>query len=152
MIPPGNLTSTKILDTKAKQTAGQVLTLDESYQLTQQTTFDGKIVKFAYDRNGMRLKSGRANHCTRVDTDSLNRLVAVVTPDGQRLTHDSQDALVEEYEHAKALILDRRDTGLTFGAPAEILSSRPLTGLFGTLQFLNRLEPFSFLPRMEMKS
>jgi len=145
--PAGNLTSTKIFDTKAKQTAGQVLTLDESYQLIQQTTFDGKIVKFAYDKNGNLTEIRDGKSLTRFEYDSLNRLVAVVTPDGQRLTYDykpGERSLVEEYEHAKALILDRRDTGLTFGAPVAILSSRPLTGLFGTLQFSESLGTFQF--------
>ena len=143
--PAGNLTSTKIFDTKKKQTAGQVLTLDESYQLTQQATFDGKIVKFAYDKNGNLTEIREGKSLARFEYDSLNRLVAVITPGGQRLTHDykpGERSLVEEYEHAKAQILDRRDTGLTFGAPAEILSSRPLTGLLGTLRFSESLGTF----------
>ena len=122
-----------------------MLTLDESYQLTQQTTFDGKIVKFAYDKNGNLTEIREGKSLTRFEYDSLNRLVAVITPDGQRLTHDykpGERSLVEEYEHDKASVLDRRDTNLTFGSPADILSSRPLTGLFGTLRFSESLGTF----------
>jgi YD repeat-containing protein len=143
--PAGNLTSTKVFDAKGKQIAGQVLTLDESYQLTQQATFDRKIVKFAYDKNGNLTEIREGESLTRFEYDSLNRLVAVVTPDGQRLTYEyksGEHSLVEEYQHAKAFMLDRRDTGLTFGAPAEILSSRPLTGLLGTLRFSESLGTF----------
>ena len=86
--PAGNLTSTKIFDTKGKQTAGQVLTLNESYQLIQQATFEGKIVKFAYDKNGNLTEIRQDKSLTRFEYDSLNRLVAVITPDGQRLRHD----------------------------------------------------------------
>jgi hypothetical protein len=50
--------------------------------------------------------------------------------------------MVEAYQHAKTLVLDRRDTGLTFGAPAEILSSRPLTGSLGALRFSETLGTF----------
>jgi YD repeat-containing protein len=143
--PAGNLTSTKIFDTKAKQTAGQVLTLNESYQLTQQTTFDGRIVKFAYDKNGNLTEIRQEKSLTRFEYDSLNRLIAVITPDGQRLTHDykpGERSLVEEYEHAKAFVLDRRDTNLTFGSLRDILSSRPLTGLLGVLRFSEALGTF----------
>jgi YD repeat-containing protein len=143
--PAGNLTSTKVFDAKGKQTAGQVLTLDESYQLIQQATFAGRIVKFTYDKNGNLTEIRQDKSLTRFDYDSLNRLIAVVTPDGQRLTHDykpGERSLVEEYEHAKALILDRRDTGLTFAAPADILASRPLTGLLGALRFSESLGTF----------
>jgi YD repeat-containing protein len=143
--PAGNLTSTKLFDAKAKQTDGQVLTLDESYQLVQQTTFDGKIVKFGYDRNGNLTEIREGKSLTRFEYDSLNRLIAVITPDGKRLTHDykpGERSLVEEYEHAKALILDRRDTNLTFGAPGDIFSSRPLTGLLGMLWFSESLGTF----------
>jgi YD repeat-containing protein len=143
--PAGNLTSTKIFDAKGKQTAGQVLTLDESYQLVQQTTFAGKIVKFAYDKNGNLTEIREGKSLVRFEYDSLNRLVAVIAPGGQRLTHDYKaggQSVVEEYQHAKTLVLDRRDTGLTFGTPAEILSSRPLTGSLGSLRFSETLGTF----------
>lgn len=146
--PAGNLTSTKVFDFKGKQAAGQVLTLDESYQLTQQTTFAGKIVKFAYDKNGNLTEIREGKSLTRFEYDSLNRLVAVVTPDGQRLTYDykpGERSLVEEYEHAKALILDRRDTNLTFGSPGEIFSSRPLTGSLGAFRFSESIGTFQLL-------
>jgi YD repeat-containing protein len=149
--PAGNLTSTKVFDAKGKQTYGQVLTLDESYQLTQQSTFDGKLVKFAYDKNGNLTEIRQEKSLTRFEYDSLNRLIAVITPDGQRLTHDykpGERSLVEEYEHAKAPILDRRDTNLTFGSPGDILSSRPLTGLLGVLRFSEPLGTFQ-LPNLD---
>ncbi|MGB8128625.1 MAG: DUF6531 domain-containing protein, partial [Candidatus Angelobacter sp.] len=143
--PAGNLTSTKVMDAKGKQTAGQVLTLDDSYQLVQQATFAGKIVKFAYDKNGNLTEIREGKSLARFEYDSLNRLVTVITPGGQRLAHDYKaggQSMVEAYEHAKTLVLDRRDTGLTFGAPAEILSSRPLTGALGPLRFSETLGTF----------
>ncbi len=143
--PAGNLTSTKIFDAKGKQTAGQVLTLDESYQLVQQTTFAGKIVKFAYDKNGNLTEIREGESLARFEYDSLNRLIAVIAPGGQRLTHDYKpggQSMIEAYQHAKTLVLDRRDTGLTFGALTEILSSRPLTGSLGALRFSEILGTF----------
>jgi YD repeat-containing protein len=143
--PAGNLTATKIFDATGKQTAGQVLTMDESYQLIQHATFAGNTTKFAYDKNGNLTEIRQDKSLTGFEYDSLNRLVAVVTPDGQRLTHDykpGERSLVEEYEHAKTLILDRRDTGLTFGSPADIFASRPLTGLLGALRFSESLGTF----------
>jgi YD repeat-containing protein len=148
--PAGNLTSTKIFDAKGKQTAGQLLTLDDSYQLIQHATFAGNVTKFAYDKNGNLTEIRQDKSLTRFEYDSLNRLTAVITPDGQRLTHEykpGERSLVEEYEHAKASILDRRDTGLTFGSPADILASRPLTGLLGALRFSASLGTFQ-LPNM----
>jgi YD repeat-containing protein len=143
--PAGNLTSTKVFDTKGKQTAGQVLTLNESYQLIQQTTFAGKIVKFGYDKNGNLTEIREGKSLARFEYDSLNRLVAVITPGGERLGHDYKtggQSLVEGYQHAKALVLDRRDTGLTFGSPADIFASRPLTGSLGALRFSETLGTF----------
>jgi YD repeat-containing protein len=143
--PAGNLTSTKVLDAQGKQTAGQVLTLNESYQLIQQTTFAGKIVKFGYDKNGNLTEIREGKSLARFEYDSLNRLVAVITPGGERLGHDYKaggQSLVEGYQHAKALVLDRRDTGLTFGSPADIFASRPLTGSLGVLRFSETLGTF----------
>lgn len=143
--PAGNLTSTKIFDIHGKQTAGQVLELDESYQLIKQTTFDGKIAKFAYDKNGNLTEIRQGSALTRFEYDSLNRLIGVIAADGRRITRDykpGERSVVEEYQHAKAFMLDRRDTGLTFGASAEITASRPLTGLLGPVQFSESLTTF----------
>jgi len=50
--PAGNLTASKVFDKKGKQINGQKLDMDESYQLTRWTLFDGTVTDFKYDRNG----------------------------------------------------------------------------------------------------
>ena len=98
--PAGNLASTKILDPKGVQIGGQILTLDDSYRLIKQVTFAGKVTEFEYDKNGnlTMIKEGKST--TRFEYDALNRLTAVVTPDGQRLAHPYQPgerSMMDEY-------------------------------------------------------
>ena len=143
--PAGNLASTKILDPKGVQIGGQVLTLDESYRLIKQVTFAGKVTEFEYDKNGnlTLIKQGKSS--TRFEYDALNRLTAIITPEGERLPHPYQPgerSIVEEYEHSKPLVGDRWDTGLTFGLQYEILATRSLSGSLGPVRFAENLGTF----------
>src|SRR5438270_12974469 len=143
--PAGNLASTKVLDPNGKEIAGQVLTLDESYRLIKQVTFDGKITDFDYDRNGNLTSIREGKSLTRFEYDALNRLTAVITPDGQRLTHDYQAgerSIIEEYEHSQPTVVDRWDSGLTFASEAEALATRPLFGIMGPVRFAENLGTF----------
>lgn len=143
--PAGNLTSTKVLDPKGKQIGGQVLTLDESYRLTKQTTFSGQITDFEYDKNG-NLTAIKSEHSSiRFEYDPLNRLMAIVTPDHQRLTYSykaGEQSVLEAYDHSAPMLGDQWDSGLTFGSEAEVFSTRPLVGSLGPVRFSELLGTF----------
>jgi len=85
--PAGNLTSTKVLDAKGNQINGQKLALNDAYQVIGRTLFDGTKEIFQYDPSGNLTVHTVGRAVTRFEYDELNRLVAVVTPTGERLTY-----------------------------------------------------------------
>jgi YD repeat-containing protein len=143
--PAGNLTSTKVFDAKGKQVNGQKLEMNGSYQLTRWVLFDGTETTFEYDANGNLTQIAKGESITRFQYDALDRLVAVDTPDGQRLTYTykpGERSLVEQYEHASLPVADLRDTGFTFSRPFATMDSRPLTAPFGAVRFSESLGSF----------
>ena len=143
--PAGNLTSTKVFDAKGKQVNGQKLQMNGSYQLTRWVLFDGTETTFEYDANGNLTQIAKGESITRFQYDALDRLVAVDTPDGQRLTYTykpGERSLVEQYEHASVPVVDLRDTGFTFSRPFATMDSRPLTAPFGAVRFSESLGSF----------
>lgn len=143
--PAGNLTASKVFDKKGKQVNGQTLGMDESYQLTRWTLFDGTVTDFKYDRNGNLTEIKKGKSITRFEYDAVNRLNAVITPTGQRLTYSykpGERSLIEQHQHAAVLVEDLRDTGLTFAGQLQVTATRPLTGLIGTARFSETLGTF----------
>jgi YD repeat-containing protein len=143
--PAGNLTSTKIFDAKGKQVGGQALTLNDSYQVVKRALFDGSEESFQYDPNGNLIEHSVGGAVTRFEYDALNRLVAVLTPDGQRLTYSydpGERSIVDSYEHASVQVADLRDTGFTFASAAQVMSTRPVTAGWGALRFSESLGTF----------
>ncbi len=140
--PAGNLTATKVFDAKGKQINGQNLEMNDSYQLVLWALFDGTETTFQYDPNGnlTEIKKGKA--ATAFKYDELNRLTTVITPKGERLTYTykpGERSLVEQYEHASALVADLRDSGFTFAGPLNALASRPLPAAFASVRFSETL-------------
>jgi YD repeat-containing protein len=143
--PAGNLLSTEIFDAKSKQVQGQKLTLNESYQVIKRILFDGTEEGFEYDANGNLTKHTKDGAVTRFEYDELNRLVAVLTPAGERLkyTYDSGErSIVEQYEHSSILVADLIDSGSTFGNAFQVLATRPFSAFFGTIRFSESLGTF----------
>jgi YD repeat-containing protein len=143
--PAGNLTASKVFDKKGKQINGQKLDMDESYQLTRWTLFDGTVTDFKYDRNGNLTEIKKGKSITRFEYDAVNRLNAVITPAGQRLTYTykpGERSLIEQHQHATVLAEDLRDTGLTFASQLQVTATRPITGLIGTARFSETLGTF----------
>jgi YD repeat-containing protein len=143
--PAGNLTASKVFDKKGKQINGQKLEMDESYQLTRWTLFDGTVTDFKYDRNGNLTEIKKGKSITRFEYDPVNRLNAVITPAGQRLTYSykpGERSLIEQHQHAAVLVEDLRDTGLTFASQLQVTATRPVTGLIGSARFSETLGTF----------
>jgi len=80
----------------------------------------------------------------------VNRLDAVITPAGQRLTYSyvpGERSLIEQHQHAAVLVEDLRDTGLTFASQLQVTATRPVTGLIGSARFFRdsgNISPFWF--------
>jgi YD repeat-containing protein len=143
--PAGNLTSTKVFDAKGNQSNGQKLALNDAYQVIGRSLFDGTEETFQYDPSGNLTVHTVGRAVTRFEYDELNRLVAVVTPTGERLTYGyepGERSIVEEYEHSSLQVADLRDTGFTFASPAQVMSTRPVTAGWGTLRFSENLGTF----------
>src|SRR5262249_459725 len=143
--PAANLTENKVFDAKGKQVNGQVLEMNDSYQLVRWVRFDGTETAFQYDANGNLTEIKKGESTTRFEYDALDRLTAVVTPDGQRLTYTykpGERSLIEQYEHASLMVADLRDSGLTFTHPLSATASRPLTATYGTVRFSESLGTF----------
>jgi YD repeat-containing protein len=143
--PAGNLLSTEIFDAKSKQVQGQKLTLNESYQVIKRILFDGTEESFEYDANGNLTKHTKDGAVARFEYDELNRLIAVLTPTGERLkyTYDSGErSIVEQYEHSSILVADLIDSGSTFGNAFQVLATRPVSASFGTIRFSESLGTF----------
>jgi len=143
--PAGNLTGSKVFDKKGKQINGQKLEMDESYQLTRWTLFDETVTDFKYDRNGNLTEIKKGKSITHFEYDAVNRLNAVITPEGQRLTYSykpGERSLIEQHQHAAVLVEDLRDTGLTFADTLQVTATRPVTGLIGFVRFSETLSTF----------
>jgi len=143
--PAGNLTASKVFDMNGKQINGQKLEMDESYQLTRWTLFDGTVTDFKYDRNGNLTEIKKGKSTTHFEYDAVNRLNAVITPAGQRLTYSykpGERSLIEQHQHAAVLVEDLRDTGLTFASQLQVTAMRPVTGLIGSARFSETLGTF----------
>ncbi len=143
--PAGNLTATKVFDATGKQVNGQKLEMNASYQLVRWVLFDGTETTFQYDPNGNLTEIKKGASTTRFEDDALDRLTAVNTPDGQRLTYTyklGERSLVEQYEHAGILVADLHDTGFTFTGPFSAMGSRPSTAALGSVRFSETLGAF----------
>src|SRR5215469_6084774 len=143
--PAGNLTETKVFDAKGKQVNGQLLEMNDSYQLVRWVRLDGTETTFQYDANGNLTEIKKGKSTTRFEYDALDRLTAVITPDGQRLTYSynpGERSLIEQYEHASLMVADLRDTGFTFTHSLNATASRPLTATYGTVRFSDTLGTF----------
>jgi hypothetical protein len=142
--PAGNLAETKVFNAKGKQVNGQTLETNDSYQLVRWLRFDAPETTLQYDPNGNITEIKQGNLTTGFEYDALNRLIAVTTPEGQRLTYTyapGERSLIEQYEHARVLVADLRDTGFTF-SPALSTASRPLIAPYGTVRFSETLGTF----------
>lgn len=143
--PAGNLAGTKVFDATDNQIAGQTLTMDDSYQLVHWVLFDGAEHTFQYDPNGNLTEWKQGKSITRFEYDSLNRIVAVITPDGERLTYSykpGEHSLIEQYDHASIAIADVRDTGFTFAPQSMVTAMRPLPATLGPVRFSETLGAF----------
>ena len=141
----GNLLSTKVFNAKGQQINGQKLEMNEAYQLVRWTLFDGTETNFRYDPNGNLTELKKGAEVTQFEYDGLDRLTAVVTPAGERLTYSykpGERSLIEQHEHGSIDIADLRDTGLTFAGMFNVSASRPLTAAFGTVRFSESLGAF----------
>lgn len=138
----GNLTASKIFDAHGKQINGQELEMNDSYQLIKWTLFDGTITSFQYDPNGNLTEIRKADSRMRFEYDSLNRLTAVITPDGQRFVYNykpGERSVVDQHQHSSVLVEDLRDTGFTFSGAFQVTAIRPVAGVFGTVRFSEEL-------------
>ena len=143
--PAGNLLSTEIFDAKGKHVQGQRLTLNDSYQVIKRLLFDGTEESFEYDANGNLTKHNKNGAVTKFEYDELNRLVAVLTPGGERLAYtytSGERSIVEQYEHSSILAADLIDSGFTFANAFEVMATRPTTAFFGTVRFSESLGTF----------
>ena len=143
--PAGNLLSTEIFDAKGKHVQGQRLTLNDSYQVIKRLLFDGTEESFEYDANGNLTKHTKNGVVTKFEYDELNRLVAVLTPGGERLAYtytSGERSIVEQYEHSSILAADLIDSGFTFANAFEVMATRPTTAFFGTVRFSESLGTF----------
>ncbi len=143
--PAGNLTSTKVFDRHGAQVNGQLLEMSDSYQLVRWVLFDGTETTFQYDLNGNLTEIKKGKSTTKFEYDGLDRLTGVTTPSGQRLTYSykpGERSLIEQYEHANVGIADLRDTGLTFSGAFNIIASRPLNAMLGSVRFSETLGAF----------
>ncbi len=141
----GNLTGSKIFDASGKQINGQGLEMNDSYQLVKWTLFDGTVTNFQYDPNGNLTEIRKGNLRTRFEYDSVNRLIAVVAPGGQRFVYSyapGERSVVDQYQHSSVLVEDLRDTGFTFSSPLQLMATRPATTVFGTIRFSEELGTF----------
>lgn len=125
---------------------GQVLELDESYQVRRQIMADGREVRLDYDKHGNLLESREGERVLRFEYDSLDRLTAVVAPSGQRLEYHyapGESSLVAQHGgYAEAVVSPRRDSGLTFSASWEVFSTRADASQFGSVRFDEKLGRF----------
>lgn len=143
--PAGNLIGTKVFDAAGQQINGQKLEMDDSYRLARWVLFDGTTHSFQYDANGNLTEWKQGKSVTRFEYDALDRLVAVVTPERERLTYTykpGERSLIEQYEHAGLLVADLRDSGLTFASQSQVISTRSLTSGFGAVRFSETLGTF----------
>ncbi len=143
--PAGNLTEIKVTNADGSQ-HGQKLVLDGSYQIVKQTLSNGVEYTLSYDKNGNLTEVRSATSVTRFEYDALNRLTAVVTPEGLRLTYSyapGERSLVARYDHGASLsAADRRDSGLTFAGYWDVSASRSLTSQFGAARYSEALGVF----------
>jgi YD repeat-containing protein len=103
------------------------------------------VTDFKYDRNGNLTEIKKGKSITRFEYDAVNRLNAVITPAGQRLTYSykpGERSLIEQHQHAAVLVADLRDTGLTFASQLQVTATRPVTGLIGSARFSETLGTF----------
>jgi len=143
--PVGNLLSTRVFDSQGKQVQGQTLTLNDSYQVTKRVLFDGTVETYSYDPNSNLVKHIKNGGVTTFEYDELDRLVAVLTPDGQHMTYSyspGEHSIVEQYEHSNIPVADLRDTGFTFAASAQVMTIRPATSFLGAVRFSENLGTF----------
>jgi YD repeat-containing protein len=143
--PAGNLVSTKVFDGKSRQINGQNLETNDSYQLVRWVLFDGTETTFQYDPKGNLTEIKKGGATTQFTYDALDRLTAVITPDGQRLTYSYQPgerSLIEQYEHANVTVADLWDTGLTFTSTLDAIAVRPLNVSLGSVRFSETLGTF----------
>lgn len=141
----GNLTASKIFDAHGKQINGQELEMNDSYQLIKWTLFDGTITSFQYDPNGNLTEIKKGDSRTRFEYDSLNRLTAVISPDGQRFLYSykpGERSVVDQHQHSNILVEDLRDTGFTFSSALQVMATRPVAGVFGAVRFSEELGTF----------
>lgn len=143
--PAGNLTEIKVLNADGSQ-HGQKLLLDGSYQIVKQTLSNGTEYTLSYDKNGNLTEVRSATSATQFEYDTLNRLTAVVTAQGQRLTYNyapGERSLVASYDHGASFsAADRRDSGLTFAGYWDVAASRSLASHFGAVRYSEGLGVF----------
>ncbi len=143
--PAGNLTEIKVIHPDGTQ-VGQKLLLDASYQIVKQTLSNGIETTFGYDKNGNLAEVRSGTEVARFEYDAVNRLTAVVTPKGQRLTYSyapGERSLIARYDHGASLsATERRDSGLTFGGYWEVTATRTLASQFGAVRYSEALGKF----------
>ena len=141
-----NLVNTKFT-TLDGQTTGQTMILDNSYQLIKQILGNGRINTFKYDANGNLLYADLATGAVSFEYDSLNRLTAVITPQGIRLQYSYQPgepSLVTRAHGGEygGEWSGRIDTGTVYLAQSEALDVRAHNAVFGTVGFSEGLGEF----------
>ncbi len=143
--PAGNLIEIKVVNADGSQ-HGQTLSLDGSYQIVKQSLSNGVEYALAYDKNGNLTEVSSPTLVTRYEYDALNRVVAVVTPQGQRLTYNyapGERSLVALYDHGASLSsADRRNTGVTFANYWDVAATRSLASHFGAVRYSESLGLF----------
>lgn len=143
--PAGNLLESKVFEENGKQTDGQQLELDESYQLTRWALLDGTVTQFKYDPSGNLTQIKKGKSITSFEYDSINRLTGVATPDGAHFNYSykpGERSLIEQHQHAALAVEDLRDTGLTFASSLQVSATRPVTGVMGPVRFSENLGTF----------
>lgn len=125
---------------------GQTLLLDSEYQVRKQVLADGREVELQYDRNGNLIEQKMGASVTRFEYDKLDRLTAVVKPDGQRLEYryaPGEPSLIAQLDYETGPVAsDRRDRGLAFASQGEVSWTRSEPAANGSVRFSESLGRF----------
>lgn len=143
--PAGNLVASNVTKSDGTRT-GQTLELDDSYQLTRRVFLDGTEARYKYDSNGNLLETVYGSAITRFEYDALNRLTAIVTPEGERLEYryaPGEPSLIAQSDVETGWLPgERRDSGQTFAPLRQVFANRSYAVPLGTVRFSETLGRF----------
>ena len=117
----------------------QVLTVDEGQRVRVMESDVGERVDVRYDGMGNVVAVTAGGQTMRFSYDEVNRLVEVVTVEGERLQYSyaegEPDIRLQLDEHTRLGVSGRRDGGETFGWGWEVVRDRTVGSEFGVVRY-----------------